>query len=249
MGQPPIIIPVGGACPELSAGLTLLDTLLSTNLLGEQSQPTITLLNIAPRDGGWPNGVPFCYFWHHHHLVVSTLNARALALVRRNLDVKQVYVTDVREVMETAARTWAAFDARQVETIAGSQFRSLWYLPLLAKWISDRQPVPARLDDVPLTEDEDGLVVSIIDNFGNCKLNWPAETIGHSVGKAFDVLVYHDGKVSGARTVPCYRHLVDVPRGEAGLVIGSSGFGFIELVVRCGSAAAEFGLEEGRQVF
>jgi hypothetical protein len=47
------------------------------------------------------------------------------------------------------------------------------------------------------------------------------------------------------REVACYPRLVDVPRGEPGIITGSSGYGFAELVVRGGSAARLFGLREG----
>ena len=45
--------------------------------------------------------------------------------------------------------------------------------------------------------------------------------------------------------VTCYRHLTDVPRGTPGLVPGSSGSNFVELVIRGGSAAHHFGLQSG----
>jgi hypothetical protein len=45
--------------------------------------------------------------------------------------------------------------------------------------------------------------------------------------------------------VPCYSRLVDVPRDEPGIITGSSGYGFAELVIRGGSAARLFGLREG----
>jgi S-adenosylmethionine hydrolase len=85
--------------------------------------------------------------------------------------------------------------------------------------------------------------VAVVDNFGNCKLNLPAEELpGYAAAGSVAVL----DRVSGVtREVPCYPRLVDVPRGEPGVITGSSGYGFAEFVVRGGSAARLFGLTEG----
>lgn len=245
-GRAPALFPLTGPRPELTAGLTLLDCLLATELLGEPGEPTVVLVNIAPRDGHWPNGVPFCWFRYGQHLVVSTFNPPVLALVRRYLGIEQVQLTDVREVMEAAAAGWASFGPNQVDTVATTQFRSLWYLPLLARWVGDGRPVPATATDVP---DDDATVrVAVVDNFGNCKLNTPGDAIGFSTGEVVEILAYSRGRALGVRQVRCHRRLSDVPRGEAALVIGSSGRDFVELVVGCGSAASEFGLQVGSEV-
>ena len=55
-----------------------------------------------------------------------------------------------------------------------------------------------------------------------------------------------DGRYTEVR---CYERLPQVPGGEAGLIVGSSGFDFAELVVRSGSAAERFGLREGVALF
>ena len=264
-GHTPTILPLAGADPEGTAALTLLDVLRSTDLLGGAGQPTVILVNIAPRDGHWPNGVPFCYLRYREHLVISTLSARVLEPLRRHLGVEAVEVTDVREAVAAAAAGWAEFTPEQVDEIARTQFRSLWYVPLLARWLVDGRPVPSRTE--PLTAcrnpadtvadaaaaadsgTEDAAAgqpcprVAVVDNFGNCKLDLPAEDLpGYASGDAIEVLDRCSGE---ARAVHCYPRLVDVPRGEAGLITGSSGFGFAELVVRGGSAARLFGLCEG----
>jgi hypothetical protein len=258
-GQNPTILPLAGADPEGTAALTLLDVLRSGGeLLGGAGRPTVVLVNIAPRDGHWPNGVPFCYFRHRGHLVISTLSQRVLEPLRRHLGVTQVQVTDVREVVEAAAVGWADLRPAEIEEIVCTQFRSLWYVPLLARWLVDTRPVPSRTEDVAASEDvrgrgradgADGLItrVAVVDNFGNCKLDLPAEALpGYTAGG--DVAVFD--QVSGSRReVRCYPRLVDVPIGEPGLVTGSSGVGFAELVVRGGSAARLFGLREGDEPF
>lgn len=240
-GQSPTIVAADGPDPESFAALTLLDCLRSTESLGEDGHPTITLLNIAPRDGAWPNGVPFCYFWLGQHLVASTFNPRALALVRRELDVQKVFVTDIREVL--AAAFWTSLEADEVDRIADTQFRSLWYLPLLAKWVADDHPIPSTPTVVPPTPDEPP-TVSVIDNFGNCKLNCHPTTINFTLGAT--VQIAHG---TTRTAVTCYPHLTAVPRGEPGLIPGSSGTGYLELVIRNASAAQTFNLHVGDTLF
>jgi hypothetical protein len=214
-GQSPAIIALDGPDPESFAALTLLDCLRSTEGL---AGPTITLLNLAPRDGHWPNGVPFCFFRYGEHLVASTFNPRALALVRRELGITEVFVTDIAEVLDAVD-----FDPVQAERIATTQFRSLWYLPLLARWVADHRAIPSTPTPIPVTPDE-GPLVTVIDNFGNCKLDRaPAEL-----------------KLTG---IPRYPHLTAVPRNQLGLIPGSSDVA--ELVIRGGSAAKVLGLQQG----
>lgn len=238
-GQAPTIVAADGPDPESFAALTLLDCLQSLELLGEEGHPTVTLLNIAPRDGVWPNGVPFCFFWHGKHLVASTFNARVLSLVRRELGIDHVYVTDIREAV-----TAAGFGADDVAKIAGTQFRSLWYLPLLAKWVADGRAVPATETAVPEVLDDEP-TVSVIDNFGNCKFDCGPDSIGFAIGETAPVAGRSQDGTLTVTDVSCYRHLTDVPRGAAGLIVGSSGTGFVELVIRGASAAQAFGLRTG----
>jgi len=235
-GQSPTIVAADGPDPESFAALTLLDCLLATESLGEDGHPTITLLNIAPRDGVWPNGVPFCFFWHGKHLVASTFNARVLSLVRRELGIDRVHVTDIREAVSSAG-----FTAADIDKIADTQFRSLWYLPLLARWVANGRAVPAVATAIPDSFDEEP-VVAVVDNFGNCKLD---RELGAGPGDTVTVARRNDDGTTELVDITCYRHLTDVPRGAAGLVVGSSGRDFTELVVRGGSAARRFGLRAG----
>jgi hypothetical protein len=241
-GQSPTIAAADGPDPEAFAALTLLDCLRSTESLGEDGHPTITLLNIAPRDGAWPNGVPFCYFWFGRHLVAGTFNPRALSLVRRELDVQKVFVTDIREVLASAS--WTNLEPAEVDRIADTQFRSLWYLPLLAKWVADDHPVPSTPTVVPLAPDEPP-TVSVIDNFGNCKLNCGPDTVAFTVGASIPI-THRSPDGTGTQTaVRCYPHLTAVPQNSPGVIPGSSGTGFVELVIRGASAAAAFNLRPG----
>ncbi|MFF2775525.1 SAM hydroxide adenosyltransferase [Streptomyces sp. NPDC058052] len=245
-GSTPTVLPLGGPDPEGAAALTLLDVLRSTELIGGPTRPVVILVNIAPRDGHWPNGVPFCSFRHGDHLVVSTLSRRVLAPLATHLGLKEVQVTDVREVLEAAADGWADLTRAEVEEMVRTQFRSLWYVPLLARWLTDGRTVPAR----PLAVDpsgEDDVRIAVVDNFGNCKLDRPVgELPGHEGAES---LLVHNRREGRDVPVRCYDRLPDVPLGEPGITVGSSGVGFAELVVRGGSAAEAFGLNQGDRLF
>ena len=181
-GQAPVLLPLSGPDPHGAAALTLLDALLSTGLTGGTAEPVVVLVNLAPRDGHWPNGAPFCYFRYGANLVVSTYNPRVLAPLRRYLGIESVEVTDVREVVSAAAAEWAEFKAAEVELIARTQFRSLWYVPLLAKWLVDGRPVPSRKELIEVEPVGGPVRVAVVDNFGNCKLDVSAEELARRAG-------------------------------------------------------------------
>jgi S-adenosyl-l-methionine hydroxide adenosyltransferase len=240
-GVPVQILPLGGPRPDLMAALTLLDVVASTHLTGGQQSTCTVLINIAPRDDSSVNGMPFCYFEVEGTLIVTTANPEVLAFGRRYLGISETLVTDVQEVMNAAA-AWSSFSDSQIAMIVNSQFRSLWFMPLLARWIREGRPVPATSQLVSETLDQP--VVVVVDNFGNCKTSCLPADVGFAVGGHLKVC-----SPRGRREVRCYQRLVDVPYREAGIVIGSSGQGLLELVINGASAAAEFELEPGDPVF
>lgn len=245
-GQNPAVLPLTGADLERTAALTLLDVLRAAEHLGSAGgEPVVILVNIAPRDGAWPNGVPFGYFRHGRNLVVTTLGDRVLSLVREYLGITDIHVTDVRTTLEAAAADWADFTQKEIDEIADSQFRSLWYQPLLAKWVHDGRPIPHTTSSIGPVAAED-VRVAVVDNFGNCKLDRPAAAIaGYAPGRTLRVRDLADGRL---HVVQCHSHITEVPHGVPALTVGSSGFGFAELVIRGGNAAEYFGLYEGATV-
>jgi hypothetical protein len=249
-GAAPTLFGVGGPAPDLEAALTLLDTLKSaTELLGCQALPSIFLVNVAPRGdtSTWPNGTPFCYFWYEGHLVVSTLEGRTLSLVRRYLGVKTVKLVDIPTVMK-AALDWTTLTEADVDKVANTQFRSLWFVPLLARWVWDGQDVPH--DEHPLSEMELGPVVAYVDSFGNCKIVADPATVTFVEGQELAVRHGQEGQQAPfTESVRCDQRLADVPLGHPALVIGSSAGGFVELVVQRGNASKRFGLGVGDWVF
>lgn len=249
-GATPALFGVAGPNADLEAGLTLLDALqAATQQLGCPAQPSIFLVNVAPRGDTdlWPNGTPFCYFWYRGHLIISTLDGRTLSLIRRYLGVVIVQVVDIATVMKAAAG-WTDLSDDQAEMVANTQFRSLWFVPLLARWVWDSQEVPST--EHTLLEIDLEPMVAVVDNFGNCKILADLKVMAFTHGKK--LAVHHQRWwrfIWPTRRVRCYERLADVPRGEAALVIGSGAEGFVELVVQRGSASRRFGLKVGDRVF
>jgi hypothetical protein len=87
-------------------------------------------------------------------------------------------------------------------------------------------------------------MIVLVDNFGNCKTNWLPADADFIVGSHLKVC-----SPRGVQDVRCYARLADVPRGEAGIVIGSSGPGFLELVINGTSASSKFQLRPGDPIF
>jgi S-adenosylmethionine hydrolase len=112
----------------------------------------------------------------------------------------------------------------------------------MAKWVYENEDVPAEemsLDEVP----DAPKTVWWVDNFGNSKTTSLPEEIGFEAGKKIQTKV-------GEFT--CYNRLKDVPNGEIGLIIGSSGYQnkrFLEIDIQGKSAAKELGLHSGIELF
>ena len=115
-------------------------------------------------------------------------------------------------------------------------------MPFLAKWLFEKEEVPSEemsLSDVP----DCPKTVWWVDNFGNSKTTILPDEIGFEAGKKIQTKV-------GEFT--CYNRLKDVPNGQAAMIIGSSGYRnkrFLEIVAQGKSAAKEFGLHSGIELF
>ena len=174
-GQSPTIVAADGPDPESFAALTLLDCLRSTESLGEDGHPTITLAqHRAPR---WrlAQRRTVLLFLGRTALVASTFNPRALALVRRELDVQKV----LRHGHPRGPR--APRPGRTSSTAEVGQDRGhpvpQPLVPAAARQMGRRRP-PGPVDtDRRTTAADEPPTVSVIDNFGNCKLNCHPTTI------------------------------------------------------------------------
>ena len=154
--------------------------------------------------------------------------------------VDSLSLTDVPTVVDKMIQE-GKLDVSLRDTIAKSQFRSFDYMPRLARWIKDGVEIPhekydfSQIEDMPKT-------IWWVDNFGNCKTTLIAEDVDFQPGKEIEMKF---GKMK------CFTQLRDVPVGEAGLTIGSSGLGnkrFLEIVVQGKSAAEHFNLQAGSEI-
>lgn len=233
--------------PDIEAAGNLVDQLdaamhLPTAMAKSQ---TVMLVNVAPRGEDikqrWPNGTPFCYFKVGDVLVASTFEGRTLGVARDMGLVKEVQLMDVPTVT-AAAVTWGELTPEEAERINRTQFRSLEFLPLAARWLTNGRDVPAETRNLEHIPSLKGLVWWV-DSFGNAKTTLLPGDIGFEEGKKV--------RLFNGEDATCYRHLADVPQGATALIVGSSGFGddrFIELVVQRQSAARKYRLRVGSHV-
>ncbi len=255
-GAAPAIYGLTSQRADLEASLTLLDGLQAATLaLGRQPEPSIFLVNVAPREHTqWDNGTPFCYFHYGNHLVVATIDGQTLSLVQRYLSIETVKLVDIPTVTKHAvASGWLTGD--EADLIVNTQYRSLWFTPLLARWLCDHREIP--YEDYLLSQMEIEPAVYFIDNFGNCVIPKLPHEIGFEPGQS--LIVNHRNRRGQSRTnhpVKCYQRLAEVPPGKPGIVIGSGGTGFVNLIVQGVSlvagkadAASYFGLSVGDPVF
>ena len=238
-GFPPIpvaITPDFVAPSDLEAGGHLIDMLDSS-----RGSKGIILVNKAPRSGKakkWKNGTPFGYFWHKDTLIVSSIDGYALSLIKKFKLTDQVNVFDIPTVMEFA-KSNNLLDTFDADYVVNTQFRSFEFLPRVAKWVFDKLAVPT--DPLLINDVIDcPLAIFYVDNFGNLKTTVLPQEIGFEAGKVINL--------RGFGELTCYNRLKDLPNGETGLIIGSSGLKekrFVEIMTQGDNAALKFGAKIG----
>jgi hypothetical protein len=220
---------------DLEAAGLIIDTLDA----GEEGKGII-LSNVAPRHGKakkWPNGTPFGHLRIGDTHLFSTIDGVTLSLVHKYGLADKVEVYDIPTVLDFAVKNGLLPEDRR-EMITNTQFRSYEFLPRVARWHLDGVALPYEshlLSDFQPTP----LAVWFVDNFGNLKTTAWAEDLGHEPGKTV---------ITKFGEVVCYDRLKDVPNGQVGLTLGSSGLRghrFVELVVQGQSAAEHFGAKVG----
>jgi hypothetical protein len=241
-GFPPIPMAIDNdfeAMSDLEAGGHLIDTLDAG--LGNDG---VILVNKAPRSGKakkWSNGTPFGYFWYKKTLVVSSVDGYTLSLVKKFKLVESINVFDIPTVMDAVVNK-GYLTREQSDYIVTTQFRSFEFLPRVAKWIFDRIEIPSEslsINEVPDTPN----AVWFADVFGNLKTTLLPQDIGFEVGKKINFESFGE--------IICYNRLKDVPNGETGLIIGSSGLDairFLEIVIQGHSAKAKFNCKIGQEL-
>ncbi len=224
-----------GNYADLEASGVIIDTLDAA-----LDEPGIILANVAPRHGKakkWPNGTPFGHIKYQNTDIFATVDGATLSLIHKYGLADSIEVYDIPIVLDAMiAKGKLAPHLR--DPITNTQFRSYEFLPRVANWVMHGVELPfdvhALSDFLPAP-----LAVWYIDNFGNCKTTAWASDVGHVAGKALST---RWGEIM------CYDRLKDVPDGEPGLIIGSSGYRdrrFLEIVVQGTSAAHQFGIQVG----
>jgi len=224
-----------GAATDSEAAGNVLDVLDSAD-----EAPGVIAVNCAPRHGRakkWKNGSPFGYVWIQNKLIVGTIDGQCFSFLKRFKLVEKIHVTEI-----TTALPVGGYSPEQVESAAHTQFRSLNYLPRLAKILWEHHDVPSEV--LPITQiDEMPSLIWWIDSFGNAKTSLTAKDIDFKPDSHRQV-TFADGTTI---SLPCVQRLANVPDHEPALIVGSSGIGserFVEIVVQGGSAAERFNLHK-----
>ncbi len=224
---------------EIEAAGNLIDTFDASG--GEKG---VILVNVAVRHGKgkkWPNGTPFGYFYYKQTLVIGTIDGYCFSLAKKFGLVENIKLMDIPTVMDEMIRQ-GHHDEEFRRLVVDSQFRSYEFIPRVAKWLMDGIEIPAEdysVDNLP----DMPSCIWWVDNFGNTVTSLLAADIDHQAGKTM---------TTKFGDIMCYERLKDVPNGEPGLIIGSSGLGnrrFVSLVIQGKSAAKHFGIKTGDSIF
>ncbi|MBI2473837.1 hypothetical protein HYV70_04790 [Candidatus Uhrbacteria bacterium] len=227
-----------GASSDIEAAGNLMDVLDSAD-----DSPGIIAVNCAPRQGQakkWKNGSPFGYVWFQNKLIVGTIDGLSFGFLKRFSLIDHLCVTEI-----TTALPAGGYTAEQVKAAANTQFRSLNYLPRLAKIVWEKHEVPS--EKMPVSEIPDmPSAVWWIDSFGNVKTTLTSQDVNF-VPQTKKRVEFTNGT---HLLLPCVERLADVPDNEPALIIGSSGFQshrFVELVVQGvdANAAGRFNIHKG----
>jgi len=230
-----------GVSNTLEAGGLILDAVDTAS-----NRPLIVLVNVAPRNGEarkWGNGVPFGRLCIEQTLIVGTVDGFIFSLLQKALGKK--LVVEYYSVEDCVP--YFGVSTQEQQKIITTQFRSLEFLPLLARQLSKVNNLPINGVVQPATVES---AVWWVDNFGNSKTTILPEDIDFCPGETVCLFVKDEAVSYLARHyfVSCYKQLKDVPDNKVGIIIGSSGLGdkrFLEIVLQGGSAAQFFGIKSG----
>ena len=228
-----------GVQNDIEAAGNLIDALDAT--MGRKG---VVLVNVAPRNGvrhKWDNGTPFSYFYYGETLVVISVDGLTLSLVKKLGIVEAVNIFDIPTVVAEMQKQGEVSEELAYH-ITHTQFRSLEFVPRVADWVVRGLNVPSEEWSLDNVGDIGSGMIWYVDNFGNCKT-----TMLHGEAN------FEEGEIikTAVGDLKFYRRLADVPKDEAAVIMGSSGFEgqrFVELVVQGKSAAERFDLGVGKQL-
>lgn len=220
---------------DLEASGNLIDVLDAM-----EGKKGVVLVNVAPRHKGsahWPNGTPFCYFYYKETVVVATVDGLTLSLVKKLRLVESVSVMEISEVVRDMHEK-GLIEKELVEYLPHTQFRSFDFSPRVGVAMLSGYLPPAS--EYAIAEIQDApSAVWWVDNFGNVKTTLLPEEIDFTPGEERETAL---GKFR------CFERLSYVPKGEAGLIVGSSGIldsRFLEIVIQGERASEVLGIEVG----
>ncbi len=223
-----------GIDSDIEAAGCILDTLDAIRIA---SKPAIIIGNLAPRaDKHYKNGAPF-YIGHIDQTIIIATKTCFSLLAKYKL-IRTINETDV----ETVCKKF--LPEAEAGRIANSQFRSFEYVPRLAHWAYERESIPMTESDVD-SEVEDQ--IWWVDNFGNSKTTITEPEIKERIKDGNITLQINNTKIE----IPFYQKLADVPKGELGFIIGSSGYGdvrFAEIVKQGGNASTTLKVVSGTKI-
>jgi hypothetical protein len=205
----------------------------------------IILLNSAPRgeqqkDGN--NGTAFCYFHYKHTLVISTLRGLSLSLAKKFNVTQSLCVVDPKAVCRKAFEA-GMISKELADYIPVSQFRSFDFTPRLAYWLHTGMELPfTRMDINEVDTMPD--CVWYVDAFGNCKTSLLPSDVAAQPGSRVN---------TNLGEFMFYPRLIDIPKGETAIYIGSSGIEGVRMLElatqkQTGSAAKTLGIGVGHEI-
>lgn len=230
-----------GVKSDLEAAGFLVDAI---DAFGEREG--IVMANVAPRNGRgkkWKNGTPFGFFWNKKTLIISSVDGLTLSLVKKLGVIKNFSILDITKVLDSIDSK--GLDENIKQRISSSQFRSFDFLPRVACWIIKKRKIPFEKYNL-LEVSNSPNAVWFVDNFGNIKTTLLEKEI--KPGARNKVAVKIDGK---AKKLNFYNRLGNVPNGETGLVIGSSGTEekrFLEITSQGGNAGKKLNARVGSKI-
>ena len=241
-----------GVADDLEAAGNLVDVLDAA-----EGREGVVLVNVAPRQehgkksekgsvgfvgtevAKKENGSPFGFFYYGKTLVVSSIDGATLSLVKKLGIADKIHVLDIAATGKAMVEK-GVIDEAISERMRTTQFRSYEFLPRVAQWIVNREPVVST-ERLLLAADAPK-AIWWVDSFGNAKTTLLPDDVSFIEGKEVQMLL---------GSLPCFTSLKDVPDGVAAITIGSSGIGdkrFLEIFVQGESAAERFHLVSGSMV-
>lgn len=218
------------------------------------SKRGIFLVNVAPRNHGntdkhFNNGTPFCWTKFNNSFICSTVDGLTLSLIKKINDGKlTVNLMNIPNVVKKLL----PFSPKKQKEIIETQFRSLFFLPWVAQKIAFLGIFNQKIIKLFIPSEKYDKIADFppscwyVDVFGNIKTSLSPSEI--SFGHEREITIsWTKGET---KSITCYARLKDVPVGEFGIIVGSSGFkqNFIEIVINGGKADEQLGIKTGDKI-